>query len=399
MKPFFTLLMLLSVVNVFSQQTTKNLVSIDSYLYNSEGKETESHSYSVLNGNPSGPDKTYTLYNGSGNIIKKVTLNLYNDTTEKITYLYENKKLTITSFTYSGSLITPEQKTIYYGVNEFKEINEMVAVYFLEIPMYKCDSFQVYSWNSTNWQLSTTGKYTFSNNNPTKLLMSMNDYVEGMTVNLQITYQYDSKYNCKNMYISVLMMNIPLSLMNIDQTFNASSLCTETYIYPNVNPLLAQSFGEDLAAMLGEEKIKYTYNSHNDVKSVTMSYLNDSLDVFQDVFMSENVYKQATINGTLSYLLDTVYGYDITQTVSTLNIQAQNVNIFPNPANNSFYLEGVTSPSTIEMYDISGKLLVSKTWNVDDPSINIESLKSGMYILKIKNEDGVIVSRFLKQRN
>lgn len=389
MKRFFAFLMLVCTLTAFAQQPIKTLTSIESFLYDSQGKETESHTYYFFEGQTPSPDKIFTYYDSQGNISEKVSINEYSDTTEKTIYSYENNTVTLVSYSYQGSYVTPYQKEIYYGVKDMEGESNYIAD-FIGIATYVCDSFQIYIWNDTNWELNMNAKYTYANNNPTKLILSVGD----VGMDLQVSYSYDSKGNCKNMYVSVLLMGIPLSLLNIDQTFNQASLCTETYIYPNINPLLLPYLGEDFEDEIGEQKIRYDYFSFNKVKTVTTAILDKETGQFVDDGMQEFVYKQ--INSV--YLVDTIYLYELSNPESVKDIQSFQVQVVPNPATDYISIEGLESASVVNIYDAGGKLVISKKINTKgNNTINIDALLSGIYFITTQSRQGGSTLKFLKK--
>ena len=69
--------------------------------------------------------------------------------------------------------------------------------------------------------------------------------------------------------------------------------------------------------------------------------------------------------------------------------------IYPNPAKNEIFIESpfnLTSHKTIIIYDISGKVVKQLPF---EKKINIESLNTGVYIVVIKNNDGVLARQKL----
>ena len=77
-------------------------------------------------------------------------------------------------------------------------------------------------------------------------------------------------------------------------------------------------------------------------------------------------------------------------------IASNSIRIYPNPANDRLYIE--TQTLTIEIYDVYGRrqnLKNSETQKLRN-SIDISELNSGIYFVKIKNEDGEVVKRFIK---
>lgn len=394
LKRIFTLFFVVLSTTLMSQQQTKTLASLYAYLYDSEGREIENHFYTYTNGTEEGPDKTYTLYNNDGTKKEQVMINTLNDTSGKYIYVYENDCITITSYGYYGSEIVPESKIVYYGVQDFVETEDLVTSYWFGISMYQCDSFKIFSWNSTTWELNINGVYTYNvNDKPDKLILTVTD----MSIDLQITYQYNNN-NCTKMFVSVLMMNTPLSLMNIEQTFNASSQLTEIYMYPNINPLLEQ-FDEEISSYLVEEKIQYTYNTQEDVATVTYLTYNDSTSTFVTSGMSEYVYKLIQVNQEDKYVVDTLYNYifDYQTNINALTNKALSISIYPNPATESISVQGVETASTVSIFDVKGKQLFSRNITPENTKMYVESLSRGMYIVKIQNKEGVFLSKFLKE--
>jgi len=71
------------------------------------------------------------------------------------------------------------------------------------------------------------------------------------------------------------------------------------------------------------------------------------------------------------------------------------VNISPNPATNSLTIDGLTVIAKAEIYDISGKLLLTKQLNTNQ--IDISSLAKGFYFIKLTTEKGRVVRKFVKE--
>ena len=84
---------------------------------------------------------------------------------------------------------------------------------------------------------------------------------------------------------------------------------------------------------------------------------------------------------------------------STLAIEENsisNFNIHPNPTTNTIYINSIHFPiRAIKIYDLSGKLLLSKKYNSEiNININISNFSDGIYILKLNNE---FITKIIKQ--
>lgn len=74
--------------------------------------------------------------------------------------------------------------------------------------------------------------------------------------------------------------------------------------------------------------------------------------------------------------------------------------IYPNPANSVLNIKSESSlgKSTILVTDILGKIIIeTKNNDLYQTSINIEQLSSGVYLLQLKSEKGIIVKKFVKE--
>ncbi|WP_165454358.1 T9SS type A sorting domain-containing protein [Hyunsoonleella pacifica] len=80
---------------------------------------------------------------------------------------------------------------------------------------------------------------------------------------------------------------------------------------------------------------------------------------------------------------NTSFNISITNSLSTTTFTKADVRVFPNPTNNIINIHSNKSFDTLELYTIQGKKIISvKSQN----KLSIDSLESGIYILKIKSQ-------------
>ena len=80
----------------------------------------------------------------------------------------------------------------------------------------------------------------------------------------------------------------------------------------------------------------------------------------------------------LSLRQDSLYSY----------VRSNSIKISPNPATNNLNIQCVrntSKPLYYKIYNAAGKLLLTGNSNNDNFSINVEGLKSGVYVLKLYN--------------
>ena len=86
--------------------------------------------------------------------------------------------------------------------------------------------------------------------------------------------------------------------------------------------------------------------------------------------------------------------------INTLNnseFNLEKTTIYPNPVNDILKIENNSSIEKIEIYDYSGKIIVTN-FSVDNNLIllNVSSLNSGIYLLKITSANGIINKKIIK---
>ena len=88
------------------------------------------------------------------------------------------------------------------------------------------------------------------------------------------------------------------------------------------------------------------------------------------------------------------------QTKTILPIQKEenrNIDIYPNPASGKSVTLAIKNKSlknyTLNVFKTDGLLLYSDTINSASYQLNISSLKAGVYLIQIKNKEGVVSAR------
>jgi hypothetical protein len=76
---------------------------------------------------------------------------------------------------------------------------------------------------------------------------------------------------------------------------------------------------------------------------------------------------------------------------------ASKLNIFPNPAtNNVTILFADLNNAKLEVLDITGKVLMKQSLNLNSNTVNIEKLPAGMYLFKVTSNEGTATSKVIK---
>ena len=130
-------------------------------------------------------------------------------------------------------------------------------------------------------------------------------------------------------------------------------------------------------------------------------YYGDGLDGF----MADGSLSLANHNNINFYTLSTPnFGSElgiVFKNISTIGIvesENQELNVFPNPANDLLFINLPSSAKQISIVDIYGKLIYSEPALLDSHELKISSLASGTYWLKVDLTNGrTALKRFIKQ--
>lgn len=62
------------------------------------------------------------------------------------------------------------------------------------------------------------------------------------------------------------------------------------------------------------------------------------------------------------------------------------VSIFPNPADNMLTINGIEHPTTVRIYSANGTLLIQQSITPQQPTLSINTLPKGIYLLQINTQ-------------
>jgi Secretion system C-terminal sorting domain len=132
-----------------------------------------------------------------------------------------------------------------------------------------------------------------------------------------------------------------------------------------------------------------------DLTLKTYSYPLNSLGapsnvIFRIVFHSDESVNQKGVN---------VDDFVITGVLANESFEMSNISVYPNPSNGFVTIAyGTFEPTQIQVYDISGKLILTKeNLNVSETNLDLSSASQGIYFIKISSENQSVVKRLIKK--
>jgi hypothetical protein len=78
-------------------------------------------------------------------------------------------------------------------------------------------------------------------------------------------------------------------------------------------------------------------------------------------------------------------------------VSSHNLKIYPNPVQNTLYIQSSSTIEQINIYDISGRMLQTSEVFKTSEVLDISYLASGIYLVKVKTEEGEIVGKIIKE--
>lgn len=133
-------------------------------------------------------------------------------------------------------------------------------------------------------------------------------------------------------------------------------------------------------------------------RKTTNDVLNVGFDINRDcngkIFFNSNGYwEQSQFTGSL--LMRPVFGRNPINNIDSEQIN--NIFIYPNPINDYFNISGIEN-ANIEIYNILGSLVYTKNNLINNSTIDVNNLKSGVYIIKVIDKNNTFTSKIIIER-
>lgn len=88
---------------------------------------------------------------------------------------------------------------------------------------------------------------------------------------------------------------------------------------------------------------------------------------------------------------------DVWGTTGIFDVKAEFAySMYPNPANDILTVANTADVSQVDIYDVTGKMVMTVNVASENVTLNVSNLNTGMYIINVTNEKGVQTSKFVK---
>jgi surface protein len=259
------------------------------------------------------------------------------------------------------------------------------------------------------WNLSKVIGMSYMFNNATSFNQPINSWnvinvtdMNSMFSRATSFNQPINSWNVSNVTRMSFMFNQATSFNQNIGSWNVSSV---TDMYNMFNQ--ATSFNQNIGSW-NVSNVTDMYNMFNSIKISLANY--DSILIgWSTITLSEDSLKQGVEfdAGSSKYCngasardsIISKYGWTITDggldcsSLGINDIKNLNIKIYPNPTNNIINIEGLNKNenNTIQIFDVQGKLVITKTIT-EKGTIDLSELNKGVYVIKI----GELAQRIVK---
>lgn len=192
----------------------------------------------------------------------------------------------------------------------------------------------------------------------------------------------------KNLVGSVMTVNVTTSPY-FDGTYRLHAVVVEKVTTGNTGSNGETSFKNVMMKMMPDAN-GTIINCTHDVPvttqittNLTGTFIEQLSDLEVIVFVQNNTTKE---------IMQTAYA--VNQTLSTSNFDKNTINVYPNPSK-GFITIDTTTPVAVTITDLTGKTVFTAKEVTNQSSLNLTSLQSGVYLVKMSNAAGVQTKKII----
>jgi photosystem II stability/assembly factor-like uncharacterized protein len=121
------------------------------------------------------------------------------------------------------------------------------------------------------------------------------------------------------------------------------------------------------------------------------------------------MHSETTINLSGVFFTDSITGFIIGSAATLLKttnggmvntkpvfLSNSSINIYPNPSSDFISINNNSEHATLQLFDINGKLILTKRLSANENKLDISTIKNGLYIAKIISPDNVKTTKIIK---
>jgi hypothetical protein len=332
------------------------------YEYDSNNNVTSETYYYYYDNVWTASDKSTYTYNANNKLVSETYLswatNQFENNYKTIyTYNASNKPTTISNQDWNGGIWVNTSKTdITYNDSFF--VNAISKIWdgsqyvddYKSTPTYTGNNATQWlnkQWNGTQWTIDNRTLLTYNADNKITNYKTQAWNGTAWEEEENITYTLSANFN---------------RLLQLSSLFGDLEGKHE-YTY-DTNALMS-SFGNPFKDKTGIDYVFEDFPYTNKILSELYSYYDST---------------------TSAYILSsrTTYNYNNSLPLARADFKLNNISLYPNPANTTIAVSGLTSSEKISIYNVLGTKVYEGSV-MENENINIENLSSGLYVVNFEN--------------
>ena len=120
-----------------------------------------------------------------------------------------------------------------------------------------------------------------------------------------------------------------------------------------------------------------------------------SLTSVTEAFVLRSNAASTLVGTTNDFEFDNIY-VSTTKILGLNNFESNDVNMYPNPATNSFKIRATNTIDRITIYNTLGQKIQELSPNKINENIDVSSLKNGLYFIQVESEGKSVTSKLIK---
>jgi|GEM_PF-427955 len=248
------------------------------------------------------------------------------------------------------------------------------------------------NYTLNNQTYTTSGTYTqlLTNSNGCDSTITLNLTIKNST-NSIITETACENYTLNNQTYTTSGTYTQL-LTNSNGCDSTITLNLTINNYPIVNlgndTVLCINYGETSITLDASTAETYFWQNGTNSQFLTIDTSSYPLQINNEIIVIAS-------NGNCSST-DTVFILFDNCTKISPNTKTNNIKIYPNPANNKIEIEGIQI-GQIEIINLQGQIMKNINITNEKTTIDISKLSVGIYTIRIKNNEKIIIKKFVKE--
>jgi len=171
-----------------------------------------------------------------------------------------------------------------------------------------------------------------------------------------------------------------------------------SYNYDNQHNLIKKTYRiDDISGHTTDNHFSYTYDSYGNSVQGVRTWVTSKI-IMDDDSLNFKIYSnQQNIYDFEIYPVSYKASFRSFSSVNIADNQTEfPIKIYPNPTSNTLIISNLKKSSEISIFDINGKIVITQN-AIKLPKIDVSSLAKGLYFVRIKDDNGISTTKFIKE--